>query len=269
MGRGGRRPMHDTEGRTALGRVALVCLSLSAPVWGQATEVIGPEWFQANLLFRHGFADGADQPTVVAEGLAMGVTGDAAVVPRGWMGPALLTDGAGRLQLTGEALSPCRPLTLSFWWALPRDLAIDGGFGLFEIHGKGFVGQFCRGKGEWCALQRPAGVFQVYYFDGIQNVNGIYDFDLMATLDLRADAWHHTAVVFRQASRIEAYTDGRLVFDTTTAGRAFRPDDGLTTLVLGGGILLDEVAILKRAVAGDMIADYYRGARQARQYLAE
>lgn len=173
------------------------------------------------------------------------------------------------LVLEGDALSPHRPLTISFWWALPRDLPIDGAFGLFQLTGRGFVAAFTRGKGEWCALQEPAGVLQVYDFPGIQDHNGIYDPKLSRSLDLRAGAWHHTAAVFRHASSVELYTDGVRVAEAATLGRELSEEDAIRSLSLGGGVLLDEVLILDRAVDAEGIEDYRRGMLRLREYHRE
>jgi hypothetical protein len=170
------------------------------------------------------------------------------------------------LVLEGDSLSPHRPLTISFWWALPRDLPVDGTFNLFQLTGRGIIAAFTRGKGEWCALEEPAGVLQVYYFPGIQNHNGIYDPKLSEHLELRAGVWHHTAAVFRRASTVELYTDGALVAEATTVGRELSQEDAIRSLSLGGGVLLDEVLILDRALDAERIADYRRGMRRLHEY---
>lgn len=64
---------------------------------------------------------------------------------------------------------------------------------------------------------------------------------LRSRLDLHAGVRHHTAGVFRRAVTVQVFTADRL-----------------TTRPLGGGITLD------RAVAGDSIADYSRGASRLR-----
>lgn len=171
------------------------------------------------------------------------------------------------LHLISEAFSPHRPITVSFWWALVEDAEIDGIFGLFHLtNGRGFISHFSRGKGEWCALQRPAGVLQVYYLDGIANVNGIYESDLMAKLDLHACVWHHTAVVVRGASLTEVYTDGTKVFETRNNGREFLAKDNLHDLRLGSfwgaRSFVDEVLIFQRALAPEEIAEYVTAIRQ-------
>lgn len=149
---------------------------------------------------------------------------------------------------------------LSFWWALAEDAKIDSGSGLFGISGGGYIGHFVRGKGEWCALQRPTGVLQVYYFRGIQNVNLLYDGDLAAHLDLKAGVWHHTAAVFRAASIVELYTDGRKVAEIQTEGRSWRAGDNLRQIgfgPFGSGGSVDEILVLDRAASGEAIARYY------------
>jgi hypothetical protein len=187
----------------------------------------------------------------------------------GLFGRGLQTESSPVLALRGAALSPHRPLTISFWWCLSRDLPLDGGFGQFGLTGKGFLNAFVSGKGEWCALQKPAGVCQVYNFAGIQNVNGIYDFDLMKSLDLRANIWHHSAAVLRGANLFQFYTDGKLVSEISSSGRAWEVEDDLQNLQVGGGVVLDDIAILNRAVDGELLADYARGLRQLHDYSGQ
>ncbi len=145
-------------------------------------------------------------------------------------------------------------------------MPLDGVFNLFSLNGKGYLSAFVRGKGEWCALQKPAGVCQVYNFAGIQNVNEIYDFDLLKSLDLRGGIWHHSAAVLRPSGAFQFYTDGKVVSEITTKGRAWNAEDKLQSLTLGSGVILDDVAILNRALDADLINDYLRGVRQLREY---
>lgn len=225
-------------------------------------EALGPPWFQQALVYYDGF-DGHSVNTSHME------ASDASTspAPGGLFGQGLSTLTTP-LVLRSPVLSPHRPLTLSFWWALPADLPLDGGFSLFTLTGKGHISAFCRGKGDWCALQRPAGVAQVYDFPGLQNVNDIYDFDLRSSLDLHAGVWHHTAAVFRRAATVQVYTDGKPATEITTSGRGWMPSDDLTTLQFGGRVVLDEVAVLDRAIDADLIADYYNGVSQLRRYDA-
>lgn len=257
-------------------------LLLVCPLGAQPGGIpLVPPWLEPCVAYHHAFEGSPEQPDLNAAQIVTDLSarqgyreGDEPIKPitsteAGFVGRALhVQDWRAPLVLRGAALSPHRPLTLLMWWALPYDLTIDGGYSLFQLNGHGMVALFSRGKGEWCALQRPAGVFQVYYFNGIQNVNGIYDYDLLGHYDLRAGVWHHSAVVFRRATTAQVYTDGKLVFEVTISGREFSAEDQLHNLIIGGPLLVDELMVLDRAVEGDMIADYYEGSRRLREYLA-
>jgi len=222
-----------------------------------------PPSFEDRLLYYNGF-EGAEAE-VRAEQVEP--KGKLEVAPDGFLGKGALTGKRGWLQLKSEHFSPHRPLTVSFWWALVEDHKVDGGFGLMHLSGgRGFVSHFSRGKGDWCALPRPAGILQVWAIPGIRNVNGIYDRDLMAHVDLRGGVWHHTALVFRGASLVEVYTDGQKAWETRLRGRPFEATDKLHDLAIGtrGGapMLIDEVVILRRALLPDDIARYVAALRQ-------
>lgn len=253
--------------------LALLCLPPAR------AEVYGPPWLEPAVAYYHGFESPLEQPEANAAGLAVdpsarqGAHSETAAplapVDEGFLGKGLSIGGwQAPLLLRGAALSPHRPLTLSFWWALEEDLPIDGGFELFALSGGGLVSHFVRGKGEWCALQRPTGVFQVYYFAGIQNVNNLYDPDLAAHLALTRGAWHHETVVFRRAQEIQVYTDGEPVCQVALTGREFAESDNLTTLTIGGPVRLDELMVLDRAIEPDQVAEYHRGMRRIREYVA-
>ena len=229
-------------------------------------EIRGPRWFQDSLIYFNDFENAPKNAALNSENLT---TNEAAwKTSDGLFGRGLQTEAAALLSLSGAALSPHQPRAISFWWSLPRALPLEGAFSLFSLNGKGYLSAFSRGKGEWCALQKPAGVCQVYDFAGIQNVNEIYDFDLMKTLDLRAGIWHHSAAVLRPSGAFQFYSDGKLVSEILTKGRAWNADDNLQTLTLGGGVILDDVAILNRALDADFIADYFRGVKQLHDYQA-
>lgn len=256
-------------------RAALLLLALSLPA---CAEVLGPAWLEPAAALYHSFDAGLESPEVLAEGLTLDLGArvgptDPAVAPVSALAEGFVRGGAAApswqapLTLRGPMLSPHRPLTISFWWALPEDLPEEGGFQLWALQGGGLVSHFVRGRGEWCALQRPAGVFQVYYFPGIQNVNGLYDMDLRAHLDTRKGAWHHEAVVFRRAQQVEVYTDGALVCETTLSGREFAESDNLTTLSVGGGIVVDELSLLTRAIEPAQIAEYNLGLQRIREMV--
>jgi len=220
-----------------------------------------PAWDDA-IIFAQSFNSPDGKPEVQASGLELKDPTGAA--PGGWRGRC----GHGGLTLSSEAgfLSPHRPLTIMFWWAVREDIQKDGAFDLIYLRGaSGFIGHFARGGADgWCGLSDTAGVVQIYYLPGIADVNGIYDREFREHLDLRKGVWHHAALVISAATLVSAYIDGRLVFECRAQGRSFRPDDGFRTLSLGGSILLDEVLILSCPLAGEEIADYVSGFRQMR-----
>jgi hypothetical protein len=223
-----------------------------------------PPWFEDRLLYYNGFeqADAELRSEGVAQLVKLDSTQD------GFRGRAALTGTGKELRLRSDAFSPHRPLTISFWWALQEDPKLETCFGLVHLAGRGYISHFSRGKGTWCALQRPAAILQVYAIPGIKNVNGIYDSDLRAHVELKAGVWHHTALVVRGASLVEVYTDGRRAWAMRVRGRTFREDDGLRELSVGtrGGIpmAIDEVAVLRRALTPEEIARYVAALSQMR-----
>jgi hypothetical protein len=226
-----------------------------------------PPYFENRLIYYNGFSQPDGKPEIDKTGAQQ--VWPIKTAAGGFLGKGLVITGANQaLHLRGDVFSPERPVAFSWWWALSQDLTIDGGFDLFLLQGRGIISQFSRGKGEWCALQKPAGVVQVYYFPDIGNVNGIYDFDYMAHLDLRKGVWHHGAMVITGGSLVEAYTDGNLVFSTRTRGRPFGPEDNLHDLVIGSGygypMMVDEVMAFNRAITGDEIKAYITATRQMR-----
>jgi len=230
-----------------------------------ACLTIPPE-FEDRLLYYNGFEGNGHGE--VSEGV--GVVRTVPVAAGGLSGRCGLSGAGAALRLRGEGLSPHRPLTVSFWWALADDARLETGFGLVHLGGRrGYISHFCRGRGTWCALERPAAVLQVYYIPGIKNVNGIYDRDLLGHLDLRRGVWHHTALVIRGASLVEVYTDGRRAWGVRVRGRRFRSEDRLNELVIGTRgkpkMILDEVLVVRRAAAAKEVADYYRAIQQLRE----
>jgi len=225
-----------------------------------------PPELEDRLLYYNGF-EGNGQGEV-SKGVE--VVRTVPVAAGGLSGRCGLSGGGAALRLRGEGLSPHRPLTVSFWWALAEDARLETGFGLLHLGGpRGYISHFCRGRGTWCALERPAAVLQVYYIPGIKNVNGIYDRDLLGHLDLRRGVWHHTALVIRGASLVEVYTDGRRSWGVRVGGRCFRSDDRLSELVIGTRgkpkMMLDEVLVLRRAASVEEIGGYHRAIRQLRE----
>ena len=258
--------------RRALPLAALLLIALGghgvrAAAPAAVTELSVPPFLEDRLVYYRGFERADGTPAIDA--LDARPTGRLAVGPGGIRGRCAASDRAQALVLRSPAFSPHRPLSVAFWWALRDEPTPETCFGLFHLSGgRGYVSHFSRGKGTWCALARPAAILQVWNFPGIRNVNGIYDRDLAAHVELRAGAWHHAAIVFRGASLVEVYTDGRRAWSARLRGRPFAESDGVCDLVVGSrrGIrmALDEVMVFRRALAAEEIRTYVAAIRQMR-----
>jgi hypothetical protein len=184
----------------------------------------------------------------------------------GIRGKCAIPSNAKFIQLKGKALSPDKPLAVSFWWSIQKEADKNSGFGLFHLtNGKGFISNFVR-SGPWCALEKPAAALQVYYLPDIQNINGIYDYDVINSLLLKPGEWHHTAIVFTAGSMVSVYTDGKIVSQTRLTGRSFSESDNLNLMILGSNgelpVALDEIIILDRPLLDEEIAEYNNIIRQ-------
>ena len=147
---------------------------------------------------------------------------------------------------------------------MTKDTPIDGGLGILHIQGKGIISNFVRGKGEWCGLQKPCAVFQVYYFPGIGNVNGLYDGAIWDRGMLKAGVWHNTVLTIAAGHSLYLYTDGQVVCHVETTGRPFAPEDGIRSVSFGSEapMLIAEVMVVDRAPCrlGSCGLPYHRAA---------
>jgi hypothetical protein len=248
------------------------CVGLLAASAGQAAEpsvALGrmlylPPAFEATLCFYHSFEMGWTKPDFnprdlkIRGGALPSVPG---IAGRGGRcsGPEV---GGGPLTVTGDALSPVRPLTVMLWWRLDAPMREETGYDLLSLRGdRGLVASFVRGKGQWCALPEPRRVFQVYYFPGITDRNDICSERLWPA----PGVWHHTAISIRGASEIEVFWDGRRVTHCSIKGRRFGAAD-ISHAVFGGHaeahpMSIDELMILARALSEDEIAAYVSAVR--------
>jgi hypothetical protein len=239
------------------------------PVAAATPELPGPIWMTDGLAAYHDFSKGLDTLALNTAGLTVDRNYRRGLVKpedqpatlnaQGFIGAcAQVSAYTAPLSLRGAALSPHEPRTLAFWWCYPGEVTPTTGFGLFELTGgRGLISNFVRGKGEWCGLTRPTGVFQVYYFKDITAVNALYDTQFTTHYDLGPGKWHHTALVARMAREVELYTDGKLVAKTALKGRDLADADGLRQVILGPGILVDEIALFSRALPAEQVAEYY------------
>ena len=224
-----------------------------------------PPWLEDRVVYYQPFLGEPGAPAINRIGVET-------VVSRGALVPGLAGKGlqdatpaksAGALLLRSPALSPDRPLTLSLWWRLDAPMAAATCFHLLTLRGeRGMLSNFVRGEGEWCALTEPRFVFQVMYYDGITDVNGIWDGHAWT----EAGVWHHAAMVCRNATEVDIYWDGARRSHHAIKGRPFAARDG-GTLEIGPNWLfhpmtLDEVMVLDRALTADEVAAYVLAVRR-------
>jgi len=192
------------------------------------------------------------------------------IVDTGLFGCALDLTGnpfAGALTLRSTAFSPHAPLTISFWWTLPKDLSENESFGLASLRNSdgGVILLLARG-GPWSGLRETGGVAQIQRFADISDVSKVYDEHLAETLSLKAGKWHHTVMVFTLGSRLQIYTDGELSTEVTITGRDFKAEDNINTIHFGSGIQIDEIVILDKALDADSIQGYFKKITALREY---
>ena len=240
---------------------------VTTPAYGQLHAWLPlPAFFEDRVVYYNSY-DGPDGAPQVNAWSADQST-DLAFAPDGIRGRCLAPPENAQFRLKSPKLSLHRALTISFWWSLGRDAALESAFGLLHVptQSRGYVSSFVRGKGEWCALERPTAVLQVYYFEGIGNENGLYDGGLLDRGDLKAGTWHNTVLVATAGRTLDLYTDGRSVFRIELRGRPFSEADGFGEAMFGGStdphVRLDEIMILDRALQPHEIATYHTAIRQ-------
>ena len=266
----GRSPMRATA-RLVAAMALLAALAASgadAPAAVAASCLYLPPWLEDRVVYYQPFE--GDPKTPVINRIEAVTT-----VSRGTQVPGLAGRGlqdaapansAGPIALRSPALSPDRPLTLSFWWRLDAPMAAETCFHLLTLHGeRGIISNFVRGKGEWCALTEPRFVFQVVYYEGIPDINGIWD----GSAWVEAGIWHHVAMVCRNATEIDVFWDGVRRSHHTIKGRPFTAADG-GALEIGPNWLfhpmtLDEVMVVDRALSGTEIAAYVLAVQRLRE----
>ncbi|MFA4015468.1 MAG: hypothetical protein RUDDFDWM_000551 [Candidatus Fervidibacterota bacterium] len=190
----------------------------------------------------------------------------------GFIGKGCLSQNRRSFVLRSPFLSPHKLLTISLWWALKEDHKVGHIFVIFSLNGKGFISCFVRGGGNdtWCALAKPAAVFQVYHFPGVKNINGIYDFDVMKTMDLRGGVWHNTIVSFSCGREITLYQDGKKVGKWILT-RGLREEDNINSLSLapyGEAVYFDEILILQGVLGEEEVERYYQVVKGLREIFA-
>ncbi|MBN2451744.1 MAG: hypothetical protein JXR77_15255 [Lentisphaeria bacterium] len=221
-----------------------------------------PPSFAARVVFYHSFGHGLRTPEINRIGAT--VTGIEGAFANGLTGPGYRCatgKGEAPLVVSGTGLSPDRPISVMTWWRLDAPMRETTGFNVLTLHGKGLIGSFVRGKGEWCALPEPRRVFQVYYFPGIANRNDVASDRILFT----DSSWRHTAITVAAASEICVYWDGELKTRYATRGRPFGPGD-VTQLCPGprhGGhpMTLDDIVVTDCVLAAEQVRTYVEAVR--------
>ena len=227
-----------------------------------------PPWLESRVVYYNPFEGAPDAPTVntiEAETIIGG-----GIAADGLAGAGLKVAEAGKrpppIQLKSPALTPDRPLTLSLWYRLDAPMVAETCLHLVTLRGgRGMVANFIRGKGEWCALKEPRFVFQVVYYEGIPDINGIWDGNAW----LEPSVWHHAAMVFANASEVDVYWDGQRRSHHMIKGRRFVATDG-GVVEFGPNWLfhpmtLDDIMVVDRALTGDEIAAYVLAVHRRRE----
>ena len=155
-----------------------------------------------------------------------------------------------------------RPITASMWWRLDVPMKPETAFHLVSLRANGYLSNFVRGRGQWCALKEPTFVFQAYSFPGISNVNGIRFGDAW----MKEDVWHHVAMTVSAGSRVCVYWDGGLRSEVNLKGRLLRPADVINAIDLGPHWLghpmtVDEILLLTRALSAEEVKAYCTAVR--------
>ncbi|MGC8843133.1 MAG: hypothetical protein ACP5QS_04285 [bacterium] len=250
---------------TRLGKISLLIFVFLSSLFSD----ILPEGREKSVIYYNDFEEESGKARLNLMGIEETLSSSS--LTKGFWGRGYLSQEGKSLRLHSPFLSPHNSLTLSVWWALKEAHKPGQGFIIFSLNGKGFISCFVRGgDGDtWCALAKPAGVFQVYSFPGIQNINGIYDFDIMRTLDLRGGVWHNTIVSFSCGREITLYQDGRKV-GRWVLTRSLRVDDGINSLSFapyGEAIVFDEILILPGALDEDEVRRYYQMMKWLKDFL--
>jgi len=264
--------MHRNVGVLAVS--TLLATALAAPA-AEPPEATGdaaaclyvPPWLEDRVVYYLPFegdlktprVNRVDLETVLSRGSpAPGLTGTGLQDPK----PA---NSAGPVSLRGSALTPSRPLTLSLWWRLDAPMTAETCFHLLTLQGGGMVSNFVRGQRAWCGLKASPYVLQVYNYEGIANINGLWHGNAW----VEPQVWHHVAMVFSHAAAVDVYWDGTLRSHYAVRGRPFAAADG-GSLEIGPNWLfhpmtLDDLMVLDRALSADEVAAYVLAVRSLSQ----
>ena len=270
---GGRRLRGGASGAAWAAAVAIAFarLAFAAPAVGApggptkrpATRPAGgcekylyiPPSLAGNVILYHSFSRGAGRAEI--DRLGGRVAAAKGKLVAGLTGSGYRPVGKAALGLHKLAWPLHKPITVGLWWRLEEPMKADSAFHLVSLRSTGYISNFVRGKGRWCALTEPTFVVQVYNFPGISNVNGIR----FGSAWMKHGVWHHAAVTVSEGSKVCVYWDGRLRSRTVVKGRLFGPADVIRSIDLGPHWLahpmtIDEVLVLDRALTAGEVGAY-------------
>jgi len=218
-----------------------------------------PAHFKDWVIYYNNFEDSEINPFDIKEEMLK----KESIIEKGFIGKSYLSyakweDG---IILISDKLSPHKSLSISVWWALKDKHKEGGWFEILSLTGKGYISVFTRGGGgdTWCGLTKPAGILQVYNFQGINNINGIYHYDIESVLEL--EKWNNTVITFTAGRNIKLYHNGQLFTEYNLSGGNFKEEDKINSLSFGRGggeeIYFDEILILSRVLTYKEINEYY------------
>jgi hypothetical protein len=222
-----------------------------------------PPDLERSVVFYHSFSGGIEQPEINLLKAAIAGSAQGRRVP-GLTGAAWQPIGQrGALSLAKLSWPLTKPITASLWFRLDEKMQPQTSFHLLSLRANGYLSNFVRGRGEWCALTQPTFVVQLYHFPGISNVNGIH----FGPAWLAENQWHHAAMTVSEGSRVKVYWDGRLRSDLAAKGRLFDARDVVKEMQfgphwLGHPMTIDEVLLLDRALTDEEVCAYVEAVRK-------
>ena len=248
--------------------VLLVSLTAGIQAAGDPTRCLylPPSWSD-RVIYYNSFERGFDQPDInLITARTTGEKGDGAdgFAGKGYRA-ANQYEKKQVLALSSAELTVRKPLTVMKWFRLDASMKEDSCFQLLNLHGRGWISSFVRGKGEWCALTQPTCISQVYNFPGMSNHHNSWG----GRTWFEPGTWHHVAITVAGGSEVSIYWDGTLRETISLKGRKFADGD-VSAIDLDPGWLyfpmtIDEVILADRALTAEEIADYMRGARALRE----
>lgn len=226
-----------------------------------------PEGLLDRVVYYHGFSRGVRYPEVNRIEATHRFQGNAGKVVEGFSGRAMQMPPEGKggsLLVQSKALSPARSMTLSMWYRVDADTNEKQNAYLINLTGPGrrHISTYICKRMNFHRSQTPP-----CYAVLVRNFPGLRDYyRASGTVRYRKGTWHHVALVFGGARRVQVYWDGRLRGDWTNKVRPFTDDEGGTVRFGRAGyedfpMTLDDIMVLDVAMTARQIARYIEACR--------